>query len=136
MEAIHAVNAVLWQPGDQTQKCRQKNRQTDRSTDYTRGRPRVPRVIIMTNLVSCRMTQRSAPSGGSLAKDGLGEEGWWWIESGVARLSLDCDSVWLPREEGIKKSKSSLNASTHTLLHNNLQCQAQIIRNLGIYTCD
>ncbi len=39
MEAIHAVNAVLWQPGEQTQNCREKNEQ--RQTDYyTRGRPR------------------------------------------------------------------------------------------------
>ncbi len=33
VKAIHAVNAVLWQPGELTQN----NRQTDY---YTRGRPR------------------------------------------------------------------------------------------------
>ena len=30
-----------------------------------------------THLVSCLMTQRSALAGGSLANDGLGDEGWW-----------------------------------------------------------
>ena len=30
VKAIHAVNAALWQPGEQTQNCRQ----TDRPTDY------------------------------------------------------------------------------------------------------
>ncbi len=46
VKAIHAVNAVLWQPGEQIEK----NRQTNRLTDYyTRGRPRAPRVIIIHN---------------------------------------------------------------------------------------
>ncbi len=41
MKAIHAINAVLWQPGEQTLKL-----QTDKPNDYyTRGRPRAPRVI-------------------------------------------------------------------------------------------
>ncbi len=36
MKAIHAENAVLWQPGEQ-----RTDKQTDRLTDYyTRGRPR------------------------------------------------------------------------------------------------
>ena len=42
MKAIHAVNAVLWQPGEQI-----LNLQTDKPNGYyTRGRPRAPRVKI------------------------------------------------------------------------------------------
>ncbi len=41
MKAIHAVNAALWQPGEQIEN-------NDKQTDYyTRGRPRAPRVIIV-----------------------------------------------------------------------------------------
>ncbi len=40
MKAIHAVNAVLWQPGEQIHKLR-----TNKPNDYyTRGRPHAPRV--------------------------------------------------------------------------------------------
>ncbi len=45
MKAIHAVSAVLWQPGEQTHVS-QTNKQTNKQTHYyTRGRPRAPRVI-------------------------------------------------------------------------------------------
>ncbi len=58
MKAIHAVNAVLWQPGEQIEIFKQTNKQTDRLLTrgrprasgnkqtyyYTRGRPRAPRV--------------------------------------------------------------------------------------------
>ncbi len=67
MEAIHAVNAVLWQPGEQTHvsQTNKQTKQTDRllypwsptraSTDYyTRGRPRVPQVIII--LFNCTIS--------------------------------------------------------------------------------
>ncbi len=37
MEAIHADNAVLWQPGEQIEN----NRQTDGLTDYYNQWPRV-----------------------------------------------------------------------------------------------
>ncbi len=41
MKAIHAVNAALWQPGEQIEN-------NDKQTDYyTRGRPRALRVIIV-----------------------------------------------------------------------------------------
>ncbi len=65
MKAIHAVNAVLWQPGEQT-RVSQTNKQTKRllypwpptrasgnkQTDYyTRGRPRAPRVTNQTTTI-------------------------------------------------------------------------------------
>ncbi len=34
VEAIYAVNAVLWQPGELTQNHGQTDKQTDRPTDY------------------------------------------------------------------------------------------------------
>ncbi len=70
MKAIHAVNAVLWQPGEQirvSQTNKQTNKQTNRllypwpptrasgnkPTDYyTRGRPRAPRVIMIVVVAS------------------------------------------------------------------------------------
>ncbi len=39
MKAIHAVNAVPWQPGEQTHVS-QTNKQTRQDDYYTRGRPR------------------------------------------------------------------------------------------------
>ncbi len=45
MKANHAVNVVLWQPGEQILNL-QTDKQTDNPNDYyTRGRPRAPRVI-------------------------------------------------------------------------------------------
>ncbi len=56
VKAIHAVNAVLWQPGEQIEN----NRQTNRLTDYyTRGRPRTPRVITRARQRHCLYSKAS-----------------------------------------------------------------------------
>ncbi len=55
MKAIHAINAVLWQPGEQILKL-QTDKQTDKPNDYyTRGRPRAPRVIMLSNNASAKI---------------------------------------------------------------------------------
>ncbi len=68
MKAIHAVNAVLWQPGEQTHVS-QTNKQTNKKpTDYyTRGRPRAPRVIILEETE--RGAWRESPCGACGAKN-------------------------------------------------------------------
>ncbi len=71
MKTIHAVNAVPWQPGEQTEIHTQTDRQTDRPTTITRWPRRDLGLITIEVLIhEKKLTMAKITVEGFLADDG------------------------------------------------------------------